>query len=236
MRGTETTARLDYRLLLAVDIQGYSKRDARDQLAAQHQLADALDRAARGIGLDRAHWAKQVGGDGELATLPVGTDPAPVAGGFAIGLAAALREANRGPGRHRLRVRMALHYGTLTEGPFGPAGDAPIVVQRLLDAAPLRRLLDDGARDLAYVVSDSLFEDVVQTGFCALAPGAFRPMKTVAKGASFRGHLLTGALRDAARAARPAPAGGDGTDAGGSAGPPGGPPARVFSLPALAAR
>ncbi|GGV24367.1 hypothetical protein GCM10010182_53630 [Actinomadura cremea] len=235
MRGTETTARLDYRLLMAVDIQRYSKRDARDQLAAQHQLADALDRAAGGIGLDRARWNKQVGGDGELATLPVGTDPAPVAGGFAIGLAEALREVNRTPGRHRLRVRLALHYGTLTEGPFGPAGDAPIVVQRLLDAAPLRRLLDDDARDLAYVVSDSLFEDVVQTGFCALAPGAFQPMKITAKGAAFRGHLLTGALPGAAaRASRPA--GRDGADAGGPAGPPGGTPARVYSFPALAVR
>ncbi|OLT24679.1 hypothetical protein BJF79_44960 [Actinomadura sp. CNU-125] len=211
MRGNETTARLDYRLLLAVDIQGYSKRDAREQLAAQHRLADALDRAARGVGLDRARWDKQVGGDGELATLPIGTDPAPVAGGFVIGFADALREVNAGPGRHRLRVRLALHYGTLTEGPFGPAGDAPIVVQRLLDASPLRRLLDDDARDLAYVVSDGLFEDVVQTGFCALAPGAFQPMKITAKGTAFRGHLLTGAL-------------------------PGGPRARVLSLPALAGR
>ncbi|XRQ13906.1 hypothetical protein ACN3XK_24380 [Actinomadura welshii] len=216
MKGNGNT-RLTYRLLLAVDIQGYSRRDTREQLIAQRRLSDALDRAAAGIGLDRAQWDKQVGGDGELATLPDGTDPARVAGDFVIGLAGALRAVNRDPGRFPLRVRLSLHHGTLTAGPFGPAGDAPIVVQRLLDAAPLRRLLDgDRDRDLAYVVSDSLFEDVVRTGFCALRPQAFQPIKVTAKGAAFRGHMLTG------RAAR----------AGGAGGPD--PGARVLDFPAFA--
>ncbi|MFC4051700.1 hypothetical protein ACFOY4_18595 [Actinomadura syzygii] len=250
MKGHGET-QLSYRLLLAVDIQGYSKRDTREQLAAQQSLSDALDRAATGAGLDRARWDKQVGGDGELATLPDGTDPATVAGDFVIGLAAELRDLNAavdagsadagsgnvagagagGAGGRRLRVRLSLHHGTLTAGPFGPAGDAPIVVQRLLDAAPLRRLLvDDPDRDLAYAVSDSLFEDVVRTGFCALPPEAFQPIKVTAKGAAFRGHILTG------RAAR------RGRRTGGTAGDPGGPGvrpaagARVLDFPALAAR
>ncbi|SNS45470.1 hypothetical protein SAMN05443665_1004119 [Actinomadura meyerae] len=227
-------AQLSYRLLVAVDIQGYSRRDAREQLRAQRELSDALDRAARGVGLDRARWHKQVGGDGELAVLPEGTDPAPVAGDFVILLDEALREANDGDaaGRFRLRVRLALHHGTLTAGPFGPAGDAPITVQRLLDATPLRRLLSgDTGRDLAYVVSDSLFEDVVRTGFCALPPHEFQAVKVAAKGATFRGHIHTG--RAAGRAAG---------DAGARGGPasrpaPGAPgDARILTLPQLAAR
>jgi hypothetical protein len=219
-------AQLSYRLLLAVDIQGYSKRDTREQLLAQRQLSDALGRAARGVGLDRALWDKQVGGDGELATLPDGVDPATVAGDFVVLLDEALRETNRDAGRFRLRVRLALHHGTLTAGPFGPAGDAPIVVQRLLDATPLRRLLaDDAGRDLAYVVSDSLFDDVVRTGFCSLAPREFQAVKVVAKGATFRGHILNG------RAARATADGeGGGPDARSA------PDARVLEFPALAAR
>ncbi|MFD0852398.1 hypothetical protein ACFQ07_09205, partial [Actinomadura adrarensis] len=60
------TEPLVYRLLLAVDIQGYSKRTTIEQLRAQRQLSEALDGAASDIGLDRARWEKQVGGDGEL--------------------------------------------------------------------------------------------------------------------------------------------------------------------------
>ncbi|MFG2015939.1 hypothetical protein [Actinomadura geliboluensis] len=229
-------AQLSYRLLVAVDIQGYSRRDAREQLRAQRQLSDALDRAARGVGLDRARWDKQVGGDGELATLPEGTDPAPVAGDFVILLDEALREVNdgvggAGGGRYPLRVRLALHHGTLTAGPFGPAGDAPITVQRLLDATPLRRLLSgDTGRDLAYVVSDSLFDDVVRTGFCTLPPQEFQAVKVAAKGAVFRGHIHTG--RAAGRA--PGTAGARGGPASRPA--PEAPEGRVLTLPRLAAR
>lgn len=71
------------------------------------------------------------------------------------------------------------------------------MVQRLLDSAPLRRLLNDGRdRDLAYVVSDSLYEDVVQTGFCSLPPTEFEPIRVKAKGTTFRGHIFTGRARD----------------------------------------
>ncbi|MQY09384.1 hypothetical protein [Actinomadura macrotermitis] len=186
-------AHLVYRLLMAVDIKAYSRRDTREQLLAQQQLAEALEHAAAAIGLDRDRCAKQVGGDGEMATLPEGVDPAAVAGDFVVALAGALRAGNQArPAGPPLQLRLALHHGTLTEGPFGPAGDAPIVVQRLLDARPLRRLLDDPARDLAYVVSDALFEDVVRTGLCALPPGGFQPIKVRAKGAVFQGHVFTG--------------------------------------------
>ncbi|XVQ08454.1 hypothetical protein ACQP1W_38740 [Spirillospora sp. CA-255316] len=223
---------LVYRLLLAVDIQAYSKRSTREQLQAQHLLTRALDRAASGIGLERARWDKQVGGDGELATLPEGVDPAPVAGDFVIGLASELRGLNGGrDGGPPLRVRLALHHGTMTAGPFGPAGDAPIVVQRLLDSAPLRRLLtDDPERDLAYVVSESLYGDVVRTGFCSLPPSAFQAVKVTAKGKAFRGHILTGRAE-----AGDAPARGERRgERGGPGDRPALPPdARVLEFPVL---
>lgn len=199
---------LVYRLLLAVDIQGYSRLTAREQLAAQHDLAAVLDKAAAAAGLRRSDWIEQVGGDGELATLPAGTAPAVVAGDFVLGFEAALHEVNAargtagrldaGRGGKRLRVRLSLHHGTLTPGPFGPAGDAPVVVQRLLDSTPLRRLLDDPRRDLAVVVSSAMFADVVRSGFCALPESAFQPVRITAKGSVFRGHLLT-RLPDAGR-------------------------------------
>lgn len=186
--------RLVYRLLLAVDIQGYTKLDVREQLRVQRDLRDALDRAAEGVGLDRSRWDKQAGGDGELAIPPEGTSVAALVGEFPLVLAAELRELNRSrTGRPRLRIRLAVHYGTLTAGPFGPAGQAPIVVQRLLDAGPLRALLrDDPDRELAYAVSDKLYEDVVRTGFTPMAPEDFQPIRITAKNATYRGHIHVG--------------------------------------------
>ena len=93
----------------------------------------------------------------------------------------------------RLRVRLVLHHGTLIAGPFGPAGDAPIVASRLLEARPLRLFLArHPGDDLAFAVSGSLFHDVVRTGFCCLDPAAFDPMRITAKGITYHGYLHHG--------------------------------------------
>lgn len=186
--------RIVYRLLLAVDIQAYSKRDAREQLRSQLDLSGALDRAAASIGLDRSRWARQAGGDGELALLPDEVDPAPLVGDFPMLLARELGTLNAArQDRPRLRVRLALHHGTLTDGPFGPAGEAPIVVQRLLDAGKLRRALKERPElDVAYALSDSLYDDVVRSGFTRLTPACFTAIRFTAKGVLYRGYVHTG--------------------------------------------
>lgn len=193
--------RIAFRLLAAIDIQGYSTRDTREQLRTQRELSQALVRAAAGIGLDCGLWDKQVGGDRELAILPPDVDLAPVVGELPTLLAAELRTLNHARGgRPRLRVRLALHHGTLTAGPFGPAGEAPIVVQRLVGAVQLRRLLDEQPdRDLAYAVSAPLFDDVVRTGFTQMAPGTFQEIRVTAKGTAHRGYVHTGDLVTAGR-------------------------------------
>jgi len=75
-------------------------------------------------------------------------------------------------------------------GPFGQAGDAPIVASRLLDARPLRQfLVRHPGDDLALAVSRSLFRDVVRTGFCCLDPVAFDPVRITVKGIAYHGYL-----------------------------------------------
>lgn len=187
--------RLVSRLVLAVDVQGYSSRHAFDQLEAQMDLCAALEEAAAATRLDRTGWYLQRAGDGELAVLPDGIDLAHVVGAFPQALERSLGEVNGGRGRgRRLRVRMAMHHGTLVLGPqasFGPAGDAPVVASRLLDARPLRRLLDQRPdRDLALAVSDLVYRDVVSTGFCALPPHCFRPIRTTVKKAVYHGWVF----------------------------------------------
>ncbi|WP_024934211.1 hypothetical protein [Actinomadura welshii] len=180
---------LVYRLLLAVDLERYSQLDAHQQLAAQTDLRGLLDGCAKRTGLRTNAWYRQPGGDGELVVLPAGVNVARVVGAFAHDLERALTELNSRRAT-RLRLRLAFHHGTMIEGPLGPAGDAPIVVSRLLDAAPLRAYLTEHPdRDLALVVSDSLFKDVVGSGFCAVNPADFIRLEVEIKEKPYRGYI-----------------------------------------------
>jgi hypothetical protein len=212
--------RLTYRLVLAVDVEKYSARDAREQLRAQTELQRILSAAARNVGLDQRQWYEQVSGDGELVVLPEDVDVSVVVGDFTSSLETILGEYNRrviGGTRPRLRLRVALHHGTLTPGPFGPAGDAPIVVSRLLDAKPLRRLLaEQQERDLALIVSQTLYQDVVRTGFCSLDPEEFQAVRVNAKGMQYNGFVRRSDQRREAPALRAA--GSATAGAGGGAG------------------
>ncbi|TDC59053.1 hypothetical protein E1200_32570 [Actinomadura sp. GC306] len=181
--------RLTYRLLLAVDLDKYSRLDAQQQLTAQNDLRGLLDGCARRAGLGTNGWYRQVGGDGELIVLPPDVDVPLILGVYANDLDRALDELNRRRST-RLRMRLALHHGTLIDGPLGPAGDAPIVVSRLLDAAPLRHYLSEHRdRDLALVVSDTLYKDVVTSGFCSLHPADFFALEVEIKERIYRGYV-----------------------------------------------
>ncbi|MFC6089122.1 hypothetical protein [Saccharothrix lopnurensis] len=184
---------LVYRLVVAVDVEGYSKLDALDQFLVQSRLGEVLDLAAQDAGLDRSHWYRQVRGDGELAVLPADADTAWVIAHFTERLAAHLADLRRAG--TPMRMRVAMHCGTLTAGRFGLVGDAPIVTCRLLDAKVARKELATTGSDLVLVVSQRLFDDVVRTRFHDLDPSRFRATRFRAKGVSYAGYLCPGPPR-----------------------------------------
>lgn len=204
---SESSVRLLFRPLIAVDIQRYSARSPRMQLQAQLDLLEAMEIAAKEAGLDRGRWLQQVSGDGELAVLPGDVDIVTVVGLFAPALERALAAMRTAASaRPPLRVRLALHHGALILGPeasFGPAGDAPVVVSRLLDARPLRRYLTvHPERSVALIVSDQIFREVVCSGFCALPPTDFQPIRTTVKGVIYHGHVYEPDRRPGAQRGR----------------------------------
>ncbi|WP_228122362.1 nucleotidyl cyclase domain-containing protein [Saccharothrix syringae] len=184
---------LVYRLVVAVDVEGYSKLDALDQSLVQSRLGEVLDLAAHDAGLDRSHWYRQVRGDGELAVLPADADTAWVVAHLTERLAANLADLRRAG--TPLRMRVAMHCGTLTAGRFGLVGDAPIVTCRLLDAGAARRELAAASTDLVLVISERLFDDVVRTRFHDLDPTRFRATRFRAKGTWYSGYLCPGPPR-----------------------------------------
>jgi len=149
---------LVYALVVAVDIEGFSRLGILEQAAVATRLKKVLDQAGRRARLVRTEWLLQSTGDGEVAVLPPGTDVSRVVAEFTH----ALTEELRRPGEPRLRVRVSMHHGALTGGAFGPVGDALVVARRLLDSTLARAALaDHTGEEVVLVVSRSLYEDVV---------------------------------------------------------------------------
>ncbi|WP_433333389.1 hypothetical protein [Spirillospora sp. CA-294931] len=187
---THDGARLAYRFVVGVDVEGFSGLSTLDQIRIQEDLGDALNIAAVRTGLDRSTWYRQVAGDGELAFLPADTDGLSLVAAYPLKMAEALREVNdrRAP-RPPVRVRLAMHHGTLVAGCFGPVGEAPIVVRRLLDSQILHDELRVTEKDLALVVSESIFGGVVKTQLDGLEPSAFHPVEIQVQNTTYIGYI-----------------------------------------------
>ncbi|MFE6281354.1 hypothetical protein [Streptomyces sp. NPDC057877] len=162
------------RLCLAVDVEHYSRLDTRTQSAVQSGLVRMLDEAAASTGLDRASWKRQPQGDLEFAVLPEATPEDAVLGPFVHHLAVRLRDRNARPAAPRVRLRLAVDSGVVADAALGHAGPAPVAVARFVNAPQLRNVLAAlTAADLAVMVSDRLYQDVVRSGRPDLDPAQY---------------------------------------------------------------
>ncbi|WAP55060.1 hypothetical protein [Streptomyces sp. S465] len=162
-------------LCLAADVERYSRLDIPQQERTQAELVGVLDRAAALSSLDRLSWNRQPQGDQEFAVLPVGTPEQVVLGEFVRNLTVALKECNaHRPRKQPMRLRLAVDIGVARTAALGHSGPAPIAVARYLNAPPLKSVLS-GTRttDLAVIVSDRLYQDVVQHHSHGLDPDQY---------------------------------------------------------------
>ncbi|MEH0399175.1 hypothetical protein QA789_26635 [Streptomyces sp. B21-088] len=162
------------RLCLAADVEQYSRLDTRTQSAVQSELVRVLDEAAALSGLDRAAWTRQPQGDLEFAVLPEATPEDAVLGPFAHHLAVRLGDRNARPAAQRIRLRMAVDTGVVADAALGHAGPAPVAVARYVNAPQLKAVPATlAAADLAVIVSDRLYQDVVRSGRRDLEPAQY---------------------------------------------------------------
>ncbi|MFJ1913465.1 hypothetical protein ACIOGX_16275 [Streptomyces sp. NPDC088147] len=151
-------------LCMAADVEKYSRLDTPSQESFQADLVRVLEEAAVLSGLDRTTWERQPQGDQEFAVLPLETPEPVVLGGFVRNLATRLgeRNANLAKGQ-RMRLRLAIDFGVARTAALGYSGPAPISVARYLNAPQLKRVLGAlESTDLALIVSDQLYQDVVR--------------------------------------------------------------------------
>jgi hypothetical protein len=135
-----------------------------------------MRRATAYAGLSLDDWCRQPAGDGELAVLPEGVHEPRVIGTLLDALAARLREYNRcRVPELRVRLRIAVHHGLIhLDGATGYPGRHAVAVARLLDSSALRNVLRERRGvNLAAIVSDEVFQDVVANRYEDLRPELF---------------------------------------------------------------
>nr|WP_203614758.1 hypothetical protein [Streptomyces sp. SID13726] len=161
-------------MCLAADVEQYSRLDTRTQSAVQSELVRMLDEAAALSGLDRTAWTRQPQGDLEFAVLPEATPEDAVLGPFVHHLAVRLGDRNTLPAAQRIRLRLAMDTGVVADAALGHAGPAPVAVARYINTPQLRSVLATlTAADLAVIVSDRLYQDVVRSGRPDLDAGQY---------------------------------------------------------------
>ncbi|MEV5821763.1 hypothetical protein AB0L22_21610 [Micromonospora haikouensis] len=171
------------RFCVSVDAEGYGGRDDCAQHDMQRTLVQLLDAAAARAKLDRTTWLRQGVGDEELSLVPLGPDEPRMVDDFPRQLDAELARYNRSRDpAERLRLRMALHVGVAYRADNGFAGQGVVVVSRLLNAAPVRSALKLApAVNLALIVSDVVFTDVIGQGHTTLVADDFRRVEVSEK-------------------------------------------------------
>jgi class 3 adenylate cyclase len=156
----------DRRLLVAVDAAGYGAGTDQEHFAVQSGLTAVLDTAAARANLRRDRWAKQQAGDGELAILPRDEPEPVIVDQYVRYLDEALTAYNANPAsRRKIRLRMAVHFGTAMLADNGYAGQGVVAVSRLVESAPVKNALTAAPQAcLAVILSRQIFDDIVRQG------------------------------------------------------------------------
>lgn len=171
------------RLWLAIDIVGYGRTPDTQKSAVLESLRKTMDAAALNAGLHSGTWDTQSTGDGQISAIPAEESERRVVDDFVRHLVAQLHSRNE-PYRleERLRLRIAIHYAPYPQAPNAWNGRAPVEVRRLVDSEPLRNALaPETGPDVAVVLSDSVYRDLVKAGSTTLDPRRFKPFKEKGK-------------------------------------------------------
>ncbi|MER7766390.1 hypothetical protein [Kitasatospora sp. NPDC096140] len=213
--------------IVVLDIEGFSARPNPVQRSLREAMYDVLREALAETGLPGAAVATEDRGDGVLLLVQPHVSPVLLAGALVRALEDCLAEKARIFNEaHALRFRVALHQGLVSRDPDGWSGDAVNWTFRLVDAVPLREVLARAARaNLAFIVSDEVYQAVVRHEYRTVDPAAYLPVDFEAKhGIAARGWItVPGYPAPPGLVAGPGPDAGPGPASGPVGGPKGGP-------------
>jgi hypothetical protein len=160
-----------HRSIVAVDVEGSTKRTNPAKGKLRRILYDLLKRALEAAGIGPRHLEDLADrGDGVLILIrPYDDVPKTVLIGRLIpALTALLAEHNAAVAEPELRMRLraVVHAGEVHDDPWGFYGDDIDVAFRLLEAPTVKRVLRDAPEaPLVLVVSEEIWAGIVRHGY-----------------------------------------------------------------------
>lgn len=145
------------RIIMVTDIEHFSSRTYRGQLATNQALFEVLENVLERSGVKLTACVVEDRGDGVLVVLPPDTQPHEFVDGLLRHLRPTLGSLNAPrPLDDRLRLRIVLHVGAVENDDHGFVGDDLMLAYRLLDSRELRDQLTRMPDDFVVAVSQQI--------------------------------------------------------------------------------
>ncbi|MGW5311211.1 CATRA conflict system CASPASE/TPR repeat-associated protein [Nocardia thailandica] len=157
------------RLSFVVDATGYSSRSSPDRGRVQERIKKIVDRVLDELRVDYADTdPPQLGGDGLKLALPAGSRLQADAPALLEAMSRAVRDDNT-VYRDPLQVRAAATFAMYGVGDLGSTGQSFVELERLVGSKVLKGIVrDDAGLDLAFLVSNSLYDLVFSEQYVSL--------------------------------------------------------------------
>jgi hypothetical protein len=170
--------------MIAVDIAEFTRpdRDNEIQLHMRTVLYALLRAACTDAGLPWDQCQPEDRGDGALIIFSPGIPAQPIIDPFLDRLRGLIRWHNRMSCQAaRMQLRVAANIGPVYRDDHGFGGGDVTLLFRMLDARPLRRALSESGAELAFIVSDYMYDSLVRHHLSLVDPALFRSLKTQVK-------------------------------------------------------
>lgn len=178
-----------YRSILAVDIEGSTKRTNPVKEELREKVYRLMLEALYVAGIASHHYDPLTDrGDGVLVLLrPADELPKPVLLSRLIPILASLLAAHNShispsDQPRMLRLRAVIHAGEVLYDENGPFGEDLDGAFRLLDAPRFKTQLKNATVPLALVASDYIYQKIIRHGYDGIAEWEFLPLVTVTVG------------------------------------------------------
>jgi hypothetical protein len=169
--------------VLATDIVAFGQRyrDSSAQLDVRQLMYELLTGAFSITGLSWWDCYREDRGDGALVVAPLDIEPERFLDPLVHNLNALLcRHAWLADNRPPLRLRMAVHYGSVYHDAHGVTGHTLTHLFRLLEAPAFKKAVATSQAPLGAIISDQLYTDAVQRGG-PINPAAYTQMRLTCK-------------------------------------------------------